>query len=170
MTAADAGTQQAADPGAAAADEAAFRRYLRAHNLPATAQRLAIAAVVLGTDRHLSADEVAIELRARGQHAGTATVYRTLEVLQRSGLVVARDFGEGFKRFEASRGVPHHEHLLCTACGRVTEFRDERLERMTTLLAEAHGYVRQRHRLVIHGLCRDCRGGAAAPRMPAPPS
>jgi Fe2+ or Zn2+ uptake regulation protein len=120
MTAADAGTQQAADPGAAAADEAAFRRYLRAHNLPATAQRLAIAAVVLGTDRHLSADEVAIELRARGQHAGTATVYRTLEVLQRSGLVVARDFGEGFKRFEASRNSvtrPQAVHSRCSWCG-----------------------------------------------------
>ncbi|MBU6366451.1 MAG: transcriptional repressor [Gemmatimonadetes bacterium] len=152
-----------AGAAAVAADEAAFRAYLRDHNLPATAQRLAIAAVVLGTDRHLSAEEVAAELRARGQQAGTATVYRTLEVLRRSGLVVERDFGEGFKRFEAARGVPHHEHLLCTACGRVTEFRDERLERMTTLLADAHGFVRQRHRLVIHGLCRDCRAGAGAP-------
>lgn len=170
MTAAERGAPQVAHPGDAAADEAAFRRYLRAHNLPATAQRLAIASVVLGTDRHLSAEEVAEELRSRGQPAGTATVYRTLEVLQRSGLVVARDFGEGFKRFEASRGVPHHEHLLCTACGRVTEFRDERLERMTSLLAEAHGFVRQRHRLVIHGLCRDCRGGTAAPRVAAPSS
>jgi Fur family ferric uptake transcriptional regulator len=153
---------------AAAADQAAFRAYLRTHNLPATAQRLAIAGVVLGTDRHLSAEEVAAELRARGQQAGTATVYRTLEVLLRSGLVVERDFGEGFKRFEAARGVPHHEHLLCTACGRVTEFRDERLERMTTLLADAHGFVRQRHRLVIHGLCRDCRGGAGATAPPRP--
>ena len=41
------------------------------------------------------------------------------------------------KRFEASRGVPNHEHLMCTLCGRVTEFRDERLERMTVLIATA---------------------------------
>jgi Fur family ferric uptake transcriptional regulator len=39
----------------------------------------------------------------------------------------------------------------------VTEFRDERLERITTLLAEEHGYARQRHRLVIYGVCRECR-------------
>ena len=76
--------------------------------------------------------------------------------------VVERDFGEGFKRFESARGVPHHEHLLCTVCGRVTEFRDERLERMTTLIAEAHGHMRQRHRLVIYGVCERCRGFGAA--------
>lgn len=137
-----------------------FRAFLRDHSLPVTAQRLAIADVVLGTERHLSAEEVADQLRERGASAGTATIYRTLEVLVRSGLVVERDFGEGFKRYEASRGIPHHEHLLCTVCGRVTEFRDERLERMTTLLAEAHDFSRQRHRLVIYGLCGECRRGA----------
>ena len=135
----------------------AFRVYLRDHNLPITAQRLAIADVVLGSDRHLSVDEVVRELGERGAAAGTATVYRTLELLVRSGLVVERDFGEGFKRFEPARGIPHHEHLLCTVCGRVTEFRDERLERMTTLIAETHGYARQRHRLVIYGVCGSCQ-------------
>ena len=60
---------------AIAADREAFRVFLREHNLPATAQRLAIADVVLGTDRHLSADDVARELRAHGARAGTATVY-----------------------------------------------------------------------------------------------
>jgi Fur family ferric uptake transcriptional regulator len=151
---------ESTDAAAIAADREAFRAFLRDHNLPATAQRLAIADVVLGTDRHLSAEEVADELKVRGAQAGTATVYRTLEVLVRSGLVVERDFGEGFKRFEAARGVPHHEHLLCTNCGRVQEFRDERLERMTTLLAEAHDFSRQRHRLVIYGLCGNCRRGS----------
>jgi Fur family ferric uptake transcriptional regulator len=44
----------------------------------------------------------------------------------------------------------------------VTEFQDERLERMTTLVAETHGFVRQRHRLVIHGVCASCRSGGLA--------
>jgi Fur family ferric uptake transcriptional regulator len=136
-----------------------FRAYLREHNLPVTAQRLAIAQIVLGSESHLSAEEIMLELGARGAHVGTATVYRTLEVLLRSGLVVERDFGEGFKRFEAARGMPHHEHLVCTVCGRVTEVADERLERMTMLIAERHGYSRSSHRLVISGICGRCRGG-----------
>jgi Fur family transcriptional regulator, ferric uptake regulator len=139
----------------------AFRAYLRDHNLPVTAQRIAIAEVVLESDRHLSVDDIVRALAARGAPAGTATVYRTVEVLVRSGLVVERDFGEGFRRYEPARGVPQHEHLLCTVCGRVTEFRDERLERMTTLIAEGHRFARQWHRLVIYGVCGQCqrRGG-----------
>ncbi len=157
-------SDSAASTRALTADRESFRAFLRDHNLPVTAQRLAIADVVLGTDGHLSADDVGAQLAARGASAGTATIYRTLDVLMRSGLVVERDFGEGFKRFEAARGVPHHEHLICTVCARVTEFRDERLERMTTLLAESHDFSRQRHRLVIYGLCGECRRGSSRPR------
>lgn len=152
-------TAEVSAPRAVQADRDAFRTFLRDHNLPVTAQRLAIADVVFRTVQHLSAEEIASALRDGGGRAGTATIYRTLDVLVRSGLVVERDFGEGFKRYEASRGVPHHEHLICSVCGTVTEFRDERLERMTTLLAEAHDFSRQRHRLVIHGMCGKCRTG-----------
>jgi Fur family ferric uptake transcriptional regulator len=136
-----------------------FRAYLREHNLPVTAQRLAIADIVLGSASHLSAEEIMLELGARGAHAGTATVYRTLELLIRSGLAIERDFGEGFKRFEAARGIPHHEHLVCTVCGRATEIRDERLERMTMLIAEQHGFTRQGHRLIVFGICAPCSAG-----------
>jgi Fur family ferric uptake transcriptional regulator len=135
----------------------AFETFLRDRGLPVTQQRLAIAGVVLGADRHLSAEDVATAVRGGGRGVGTATVYRTLDMLVESGLAVERDFGEGFRRFEPARDVPNHEHLLCTTCGNVVEFRDERLERMTTLQAEAHGYARQRHRLVIYGVCPDCQ-------------
>jgi len=136
-----------------------FVAYLRQHNLPVTAQRLAVAEVMRASERHLSAEEVAQEVSARGRSVGTATVYRAIDTLLESGLLVERDFGEGFRRFEPARDIPHHEHMVCTQCGKVEEFRDERLERMTTLVAEAHGFARQRHRLVIHGICRDCQRG-----------
>lgn len=138
---------------------ARFVAYLREKNLPVTAPRLAIAEVLLASDRHLSAEEVASELTAAGRPVGTATVYRAIDTLLESGLLVERDFGEGFRRFEPARDIPHHEHLVCAQCGRVEEFRDERLERMTTIVAESRGFARQRHRLVIHGVCRDCQRG-----------
>ena len=139
-----------------------FVAYLKQHNLPVTAPRLAIAEVLLTSERHLSAEEVATEVTARGRKVGTATVYRALDTLLESGLLVERDFGEGFRRFEPARDIPHHEHLVCTQCGRVEEFRDERLERMTTLIAESRGFARQRHLLVINGVCRECQRGGAA--------
>lgn len=135
----------------------AFAAYLREHALPVTAQRLVIAEIMLGSERHLSADDVALELATRESGIGLATVYRTIDLLVKSGLLVERDFGEGFRRYEPARDAPHHEHLLCTVCGTVKEFRDERLERMTMIVAEAHGFARQRHRLVIYGVCDDCQ-------------
>ena len=97
----------------------AFAGYLRDHGLPVTGQRLAIAEVLLQSERHLSADDVATELSRRQSGIGLATVYRTIELLVKSGLLVERDFGEGFRRYEPARDIPHHEHLLCTVCGKV---------------------------------------------------
>lgn len=145
---------------------AAFATYLREHGLPVTAQRLTIGEVMLGSERHLSADDVANELAQRHSGIGLATVYRTIELLVKSGLLVERDFGEGFRRYEPARDIPHHEHLLCTVCGKVHEFRDERLERMTTIVAEANGFARQRHLLVIYGVCADCQRAAPNRRPP----
>jgi len=146
-----------------AADDAVVARFsswLRDRGLPVTAQRMAIAEVVFNADRHLSADEIAAELSGRGSKVGTATLYRTIDVLLESGLVVERDFGEGFRRFESAREVPQHEHLICTGCGRVEEFRDDRIVHIAGELAESRGFTRERHRLVIYGRCRSCRAAA----------
>ena len=134
-----------------------FRAWLRERELPVTAQRMAIADILLSADRHLSAEEVAEALAARGSRAGTATVYRTIDVLVESGLVVERDFGEGFRRFEPARDQPQHEHLICTACGRVEEFEDAQLDAMTERAAAERGFSRERHRLMIFGVCATCR-------------
>jgi Fur family ferric uptake transcriptional regulator len=139
-----------------------FRAWMAERRLPLTPQRFAIADLLLNSDRHLSAEELIAALAAQGLKVGTATVYRTIDVLLESGFIVERNRGEGFRRFEPNRALPHHEQLLCTVCGRVEEFRDAALERMTHRLADAHGFVRERHRLVIYGTCADCRRTAAS--------
>ncbi|MGH7656308.1 MAG: transcriptional repressor, partial [Gemmatimonadaceae bacterium] len=58
--------------------------------------------------------------------------------------------------------LAHHEQLLCMVCGSVAEFRDPALERMTHRVANAHGFERERHRLVIYGTCAACRRAAAS--------
>jgi Fur family ferric uptake transcriptional regulator len=134
-----------------------FRRYLRDHRLPVTRQRDVVAEIVFESEDHVSVEGIEKRLRERGERVGTATVYRTLDVLVQSGLVRAHDFGEGFKRYEAMPAQAHHEHLICLRCGRVVEFANERLERMLPIIADEHAFQHQRHRVEIYGLCRDCR-------------
>src|SRR5437879_239108 len=98
---------------------ATFRRYLRDHSLPTTPQRVAVAEAIFFSPDHLSADQVARRVAKRGGPVGTATVYRTLDLLVSSGLVAERDFGEGFKRYEPTPPGQTHEHCVCTGCGRV---------------------------------------------------
>jgi Fur family ferric uptake transcriptional regulator len=135
----------------------AFRRYLADHNLPLTQQRLAVAEVLLFAADHLSADDIAKQLSRSGEAVGTATVYRTLDLLVRSGLVREHDFGEGFKRYEPMAAGQAHEHCICSSCGRVMEFSNDRLERMIALLAEEVEFRPHHHRLDVYGLCRECQ-------------
>lgn len=133
-----------------------FRRFLRDHRQPVTRQRDLVAQVVFLSEDHPSVDVIIRRLRERGEAVGTATVYRTLDVLVESGLVRAHDFGEGFKRYEPLWAQTHHEHLICERCGSVVEFQNERLERMLPIIADEHAFQHSRHRVEIYGVCRDC--------------
>lgn len=134
-----------------------FRRWLRDRHQPVTRQRDLVAQIVFGADHHLSVDEVAARLRERGHPVGLATVYRALEVMVAAGFVRAHDFGEGFKRFESIRSGQQQGHLVCSRCGQVTPFSTERLERVLPMVADEHGFQLSRHRVEIHGVCRNCR-------------
>ena len=134
-----------------------FRRWLRDHRLPVTRQRDLVATALFGAEGHHSADALRRRLAEQGHRIGAATVYRTLDVLIEAGLVRAHDFGEGVRRFEASPDRGDHGHFVCTRCGAVTEFTHERVDRMLGFLADEHGFLLHRHRVELHGLCRDCQ-------------
>ena len=89
-----------------------FRRWLRDQRLPVTRPRDVIAELVIGSAGHESVGTIAAQLKARGERVGTATIYRTLDLLVQSGIVRANEFGEGFRRFERAAGKEHHEHIV----------------------------------------------------------
>ncbi len=138
-----------------------FHRWLRDRHLPVTRQRDMVARVVFAGGEHLSVDGIQRSLRDAQLRIGTATIYRSLEMLIESGLVRAHDFGEGFKRFEPMLSPGEHGHLICSRCGRVTEFSTERIERLLPMIADEHGFLHQTHRFEVRGLCRTCRDADA---------
>ncbi|HEX7023938.1 MAG TPA: transcriptional repressor [Gemmatimonadales bacterium] len=139
-----------------------FRQRLRERRLPVTRQRLAIAGMVFRAEDHPSVLELEHRLRAAGESIGTATLYRTLEVLVDMGLVREQDFGEGYTRYEPAAPAPH-DHLICERCGRVVEFDGGRLERMLRITADEEKFQYRRHRIDVHGLCHACRGRDLGP-------
>lgn len=133
-----------------------FREYLRECNHPVTPQRLRVAEILFGTHRHISADEILERLREEGSPVGKATVYRTLDLMLKAGLIREHDFDEGFKRYEPRPTRPHHEHLVCTRCGKVIEFEAEEIGRIEREVAALHDFRPSHHRMEIYGLCEEC--------------
>jgi len=134
-----------------------FHRWLRDRRLPVTRQRTLVAELVFGAQDHPSADTIRRELELHGERVGTATIYRTLDLMLDAGCIAAHDFGDGRRRFEPMAAQTRHEHLVCRRCKQVTEFSNAPLERMMQLVADEHGFLHERHRVEVHGLCPDCR-------------
>ena len=153
--------------GCAAVMMEVLRGELRERELPFTHQREVIAQVLFESTRHLSADDVAAELRLRGEHAGKATVYRTLALLVELGLATEHDFDEGFKRYEAAVGTAQHDHLICTACGKVMTFSLPDLDRIIGEIAASSGFEAITRQVKVFGTCGEteaCRELARAYR------
>jgi len=142
--------------GCAAVMMSVFRASLQELQLPVTQQREAIAGVLFESTGHLSADDIAARLEERGEHVGKATVYRTLNLLVDVGLATEHDFDEGFKRYEARIGASQHDHLICTSCGKVTEFHRDALDELQRDVAEEWGFQPLTRQVKIYGLCAEC--------------
>jgi len=141
-------------PGFAERVTRAFAEHLADNGLRLTDQRRAILELLLRSERHLSQEEIYRALRGKG--IGRATVFRTLKTLQDCGLaapVVGRD---EVPRFEINRGRPHHDHLICVACGHIREVRWPRLEKIQEAACRRLGFTPRWHRHEVFGLCRAC--------------
>ena len=131
-----------------------------------TVPRQAILDVLSKTSRHLSAEDVYIAVHKIYSHVGLTTVYRTLELLARMGLVFKFDFGDGRARYELSegpKGIGHHHHLICTNCGRVvdyTDFIDKEVELLNETekgLSKKYDFKITNHLIQFYGLCGKCK-------------
>jgi len=109
---------------------------------------------VLRRDRsHMSAEEVCAHVQEQFPHVNISTVYRTLELLVRLGLVRETHLGPTRRFFEVEEEVPHH-HFVCEQCGRVTHVHDEDLGTLPAVLREDHGFCPRR--LTVFGVCGEC--------------
>ena len=133
-----------------------FDEYLSGRGLRLTRQREQIVKVFLAQKEHVSAEELYLLVKKKSPEIGYTTVYRTLKLLAEADLAHARNFQNGYARFEPAHHVDHHDHLICRKCGNITEFVNEHIEAMQKEVARKHGFRITDHTLDIYGVCRDC--------------
>lgn len=134
-----------------------FIDYIAEHGLKNTPQRRLIAEVFFKSGKHLSTEELYSVVREADSSIGQATVYRTLKLLCVAGLAKELHFGESTARYEPIEDGSHHDHLICRSCGKNQEVMDANIERLQEELAERHGFTLTSHRMILYGICGDCR-------------
>ncbi len=150
-----------------ATKEELLSRYMAQRGLKSTRQRNLIIETFFSTTGHLSVEDVWAKVRQRDAKVSVATVYRTMKLLGECGLAHARNFGDGQTRYEAAVGRHHHDHLICTRCGAIVEFENDRIEALQEAVARKHGFRVTSHKMELYGLCRNCQRLAASAASPS---
>ena len=121
-----------------------------------TPQRLLIVRALRHAEGHMTAAQLADQVRESYPFVDVSTVYRTLDVLKRMRLITATDMGSGDAVFEWAPEQPHH-HMICTSCGHVAELDHAYLEKLEQRLQHDFGFAPDLHHFAIFGLCRECQ-------------
>ena len=139
------------------AEYESFEAYLRERGLKMTGPRETVLEAFLSLERHVTAEELFEVARRLDPAIGQATVFRTIKLLADSGLAREACRDETARRYEHAFHHDHHDHLLCVACGRTIEFRDEAIEEIQRKVYATWGFEAVSHQLELRGLCPACQ-------------
>lgn len=141
-----------------------MKGYLKKQGLRMTLPRKTIMELLSKTEDHLSAKEIYHEVNKVIPDIGMATVYRTLEMFNRMGLLNRFDSGDGQNRYELAWSFKgHHHHMICSNCGAIIEYNDfikeevEFFDHIEQFLSEKHDFRIDRHEVYFFGKCSSCK-------------
>lgn len=148
----------------------AIGEFMRSRGLRLTGPRRRVVEKLLAVKGHVAADELLELLRRDRTPVSKATVYRTLALVSRSGLIDGHDFDRRKRLYEPMIGRAHHDHLYCIACGKVIEFSEEAIERLQDMVVARHRFTPVYHSHKIFGYCEECRDQVPReePALPRP--
>ena len=99
-------------------------------------------------------------LKAQGYNLSLTTVYRNLALLVQAGIIcrasIQEDTGTGGVWYEHIWDHEHHDHLVCSRCGKKVEFSYQAIEILQEAVAREHGFTLESHHFELIGICPDC--------------
>lgn len=120
-----------------------------------TTQRQIILEELGKVTSHPTANEVYDMVRKRLPRIGLGTVYRNLELMAESGLILKLEVGGTQKRFDAAT-TPHY-HIRCTGCGKVDDIDIPVQQEINDVAADMTDYEILGHHIEFSGTCGECR-------------
>lgn len=120
-----------------------------------TPQRMLVLSAIENSEDHISAEEIYTQVVAKYPYVNISTIYRTLELLNRLGLVTETDLGGGRVRYHPA-GKGHHHHLVCQECGKIIDLDESVLSSLKKVLLREYKFSADLRHLAIFGRCADC--------------
>ena len=135
-----------------------LKKIVKQKGLKYTEQREVVLSVLLDAQDHLTAEEVYNEIKKEhtDSNIGIATVYRALSFLEEVDLITSIAFGTDGKKYE-SNAKSHHDHLICTNCGKIIEFIDDEIEKRQDKIAKKNKFKITSHSMQLYGTCETCQ-------------
>ena len=142
-----------------------FEEYLQSRGMRNTDQRRLLVEHVFSSHDHFDADTLLEQLPRKGEdgYVSRPTVYRTLSEFVDAGLLRKFEL-DGRAVYEHDYGYPQHDHLYCSHCQQLFEFKSDELIQLRDRVARDHGFRVTGHRLIITGICEDCRRSRRRPK------
>jgi Fur family ferric uptake transcriptional regulator len=133
-----------------------FRSLIESDEIGNVEERLNVIDVFLSTEEHVTLEEMMQLLKNRGFDYETEFVRQCMNRWIVHGFAQKKLFEGQPPRYEHHHLGRHHDHLICTKCGRIEEFRNEELERLQLEIATSQGFHMLQHKMEIYGLCSQC--------------
>jgi Fur family ferric uptake transcriptional regulator len=112
----------------------------------------------LAKGNHLSAEDLHNLLKDKGEEISLSTIYRTVKLMARMGILRELELAEGHKHYELNQPHPyHHHHLICVRCSKTIEFKNDAILKTGTKTARKEGYHLLDCQLTIHAICPVCQ-------------
>lgn len=135
-----------------------LKKIVKQKGLKYTEQREVVLNVLLHAEEHLTAEEIynLIKTKNPDSNIGIATVYRALSFLEEVNLITSINFGVDGKKYESNK-KEHHDHLICTGCGKIIEFLDDEIEKRQERIAKKNKFKITSHSMQLYGTCPECQ-------------
>ncbi|QKF66165.1 transcriptional regulator, Fur family [Arcobacter venerupis] len=134
-----------------------FKNNVSKIGLKNSIQKDYILKILYFSKEHLTAEEISTKIKTNyNVSIGIATVYRAMKFFHDMKLVNQLDIGDGIVRYELNLSE-HHDHLICTSCGKIIEFADNLIELNQIKIAEKNNFILKEHVMTIYGTCEKCQ-------------
>jgi len=133
-----------------------FRSLILEDEIGHVEDRLNIIDVFLETEAHVTLQDLMERLRARGHDYDAEFVRQCMNRWVEHGFAQKKQFEGQPPRYEHRHLGRHHDHLICTKCGRILEFSNPEMEALQLGIARSHGFHLLQHKMEIYGICSDC--------------